>query len=92
LRRAARLDANHEEITNAIRGRGWKVQSLASLGKGVPDLLVSGLGDTMLVEVKHGKNELTPDQVKWHAEWLGRIEIVRTLERVGELFPLIEMP
>jgi hypothetical protein len=53
------------------------VQSLAGLGDGVPDLLV-GLRDKriVLIEVKDGakppsERKLTPDQIKWHADWDG---------------------
>ena len=41
MRRAARVDSNHIEIVKAFRKLGCSVLSLASLGKGVPDLLVA---------------------------------------------------
>lgn len=38
--RAAKTDANQTAIVEALRARGHRVQSLAGVGKGVPDLLV----------------------------------------------------
>ena len=38
--RAARVDQNHVEIVKALRDHGAFVVSLATVGKGVPDLLV----------------------------------------------------
>lgn len=76
MRRAARTDANHEEIVKALRAVGATVQSLAAVGHGVPDLLVGYQGKTILMEVKDGKKppskrELTEDQVKWIDSWSG---------------------
>jgi Holliday junction resolvase len=75
--RAAKTDANQTEIVSALRSAGCKVQSLASVGDGVPDLLV-GLPNRrlVLVEVKDGDKppsdrKLTPKQVTWHAQWEG---------------------
>ena len=74
--RAARIDANHEQVVSALRAAGASVQSLAGVGKGVPDLLVGFQGKTMLMEVKDGKKtpserRLTEDQLKWHGAWRG---------------------
>jgi Holliday junction resolvase len=74
--RAARIDANHEQVVSALRAAGASVQSLAGVGKGVPDLLVGFQGKTLLMEVKNGKKtaserRLTEDQVRWHGAWRG---------------------
>jgi hypothetical protein len=50
------------------------------VGKGVPDLLVARQGRNYLLEVKAPSGDLTPDQVKFHADWRGQIAIVRTKE------------
>jgi Holliday junction resolvase len=76
MRRAAKIDANQEAVVIALRATGATVQSLAAIGKGVPDLLVGHQGQTFLIEVKDGKKapsarQLTEDQVKWHGEWKG---------------------
>ena len=74
--RAAKIDANQIEIVKALRMAGATVQSLASVGHGVPDLLIGYANRTALIEVKDGakvksKQQLTPDQVNWHANWRG---------------------
>jgi Holliday junction resolvase len=74
VRRAAKIDANQDAVTIALRAAGAKVQSLAATGKGVPDLLCQYKGTFYLIEVKDGQKtpsqrRLTPDQVKWHEEW-----------------------
>ena len=74
--RAAKIDANQTEIVAALRAAGANVQSLAGVGKGVPDLLVGIAGKLALFEVKDGKKvksaqKLTPDQVEWHKKWEG---------------------
>jgi hypothetical protein len=76
MRRAAKVDANQSDIVDALRSVGAKVQPLHQVGGGVPDLLVGINGRLMLIEVKDGSRppsdrKLTPDQVKWHAEWTG---------------------
>jgi Holliday junction resolvase len=74
MRLAAKTDANQIQVVSALRAAGAQVQSLAAVGKGVPDLLVKYQGALYLIEVKDGrqppsKRQLTPDQVKWHEEW-----------------------
>jgi Holliday junction resolvase len=74
MRRAAKIDANQEAVVIALRAAGAQVQSLAAVGKGVPDLLCQYKGTFYLIEVKDGQKppsqrKLTEDQVKWHSEW-----------------------
>jgi hypothetical protein len=76
MRRAAKVDENQEQIVKALRAVGATVQSLAAVGKGVPDLLVGYHGQTILIEVKDGtkspsRQALTEDQLKWHGAWNG---------------------
>jgi hypothetical protein len=76
MRRAAKVDANQEQIVEALRTAGATVQTLAAVGKGVPDLLVGFQGKTLLLEVKDGRRppserRLTEDQLKWHGAWRG---------------------
>jgi hypothetical protein len=80
-RRAARIDANHGEIVEALETAGAVVQSLAAVGDGCPDLLVSRAGHMWLIEVKDGakapsKRALTPDQVNWRSRWRGPVHVV----------------
>ena len=74
--RAAKIDANQEKVVDALRAAGATVQTLATVGKGVPDLLVGYQGKTLLLEVKDGRKppsarKLTQDQLKWHGAWRG---------------------
>lgn len=76
MRRAAKVDANQEQVVSALRAVGASVQTLAAVGKGVPDLLVGYQGKTLLLEVKDGnkppsERRLTEDQLKWHGAWRG---------------------
>ncbi len=79
----ARTDANHHVIVDALRKVGATVQSLAAVGKGVPDLLVGWQGQNYLMEIKDGskapsERKLTADQIKWHGDWKGRVYIVNS--------------
>jgi hypothetical protein len=76
--RAAKVDANHAAVVSALRAAGANVESLAGVGKGVPDLLVGvpGTKRLALFEVKDGskqpcKQKLTGPQQEWHAKWSG---------------------
>jgi Holliday junction resolvase len=76
VRRAAKVDANQDSVVSALRAAGATVQSLAAVGKGVPDLLVGYKGKTLLMEVKDGRKplsaqRLTEDQLTWHGNWKG---------------------
>jgi hypothetical protein len=78
VRRAAKVDANQAAIVEALRACGASVQSLAAVGKGVPDLLVGLRTRNYLIEVKDGSKppsarKLTPDQVQWHTKWAGQV-------------------
>lgn len=84
-RRAARTDANHAAIVDALRACGATVQSLAAVGEGCPDLLVGYRSRNVLLEVKNGlsapsRRQLTDDQKDWHAAWKGRAHVVKTIE------------
>ena len=66
MRIHGKVDANHPEIVAALRGVGAFVQSLADVGSGCPDLLVSFRGKWFVFEVKSPGGKLTPDETKWH--------------------------
>lgn len=74
MRRAAKVDANQEQVVSALRFAGVKVLSLAAMGKGVPDLLCYFHGRLVMLEVKDGDKapsarKLTEDQQAFHKEW-----------------------
>ena len=81
MRRAARTDANQQEIMEYLALKGCSVRSLASVGKGIPDLLVGYKGVNLLLEVKDGnktasQQKLTPDQVEFFNNWNGQVMVV----------------
>jgi len=76
------VDANQGEIVSALLGAGCCVQSLASVGRGCPDLLVySPLRGLLLIEIKDGQKPPSKDvseaQKTWHKNWKGHVSIVR---------------
>jgi len=99
MRRAAKVDDNQAAIVEALRLRGHRVQSLAALGAGVPDLLV-GLAPRfgralVLLEVKTKRNKrgdshkLTAREAEWHSEW--RHYPVRTVDDVESAITACEV-
>jgi hypothetical protein len=84
MRRAAKVDSVQEEIVSALRDAGARVQSLAAIGKGCPDILVAngeGIWSSLyLMELKTGKAEPNELQKKWHIEWNAPVYVVRTPE------------
>lgn len=91
MRRAARVDDNQAEIVKALRQVGAKVQSLAPIGNGCPDLLVAFRQVNFLFEVKDGSKppsarKLTPDEAAWIAGWGAPVFVVNSaVEAVGIL-------
>lgn len=87
--RAAKIDANQNEIVDALRKSGCSVQILSNVGKGCTDLVVGipfrGTGLNLMMEIKDGNKpksaqKLTPDQVEWHNNWKGHKVVVNSAE------------
>ena len=79
MRRAAKVDANHQAIRSALRRCGWKVIDLSRAGNGVPDLLALKGESLRLVEVKSDKGKLTAWQALLQLEgW--PIHILRSVD------------
>ncbi len=86
MRTYPRLDSNHGQIVTALRAVGATVQSLASVGKGCPDILVGINGRNWLMEIKDGdkspsRQSLTAEEVIWHNEWKGKVSIVTDVKQ-----------
>lgn len=93
MRRAARVDANHADLVKLARSVGASVQSLASIGRGCPDLLIGYRHTNYVVEVKDGtkspsERALTPDEADWHATWRGRVAVIESPEQLLALLGL----
>lgn len=80
---AARVDANQAEVVMALRRIGASVQVLHTVGRGCPDILVGYRGRCYLFEIKDGAKypsarKLTPEEEKWHKDWMGQVAIVES--------------
>lgn len=83
MRRHGKIDANHVEAVKQLRQAGFTVQSLASVGKGCPDLLVGRNGTNLLIEMKDGEKKpseqlMTSEQLKWSLAWKGQVRIAKS--------------
>ena len=70
-----RLDANHDEIRQALEDVGCTVDPGGPL-----DLIVGRNERTYLLEIKTAKGKLRPKQVKFLARWKGHAATVRTVD------------
>lgn len=83
MRRAAKTDTNQTAIVNGLRKMGAGVTSMAPLGRGVSDLLVSFRQRWYVMEVKSEDGELNPDQVRWIGDQKAPVYTVRSLEQAS---------
>jgi hypothetical protein len=86
--RVARVDANQAEIVEALREAGCFVQSLATIGKGCPDIMVGRGMKWHVMEIKDGTKppsarKLTPDEERWHqrAKLFAPVHVVESAEQ-----------
>lgn len=99
MRHAAKVDNNQPALVAQLRGAGYHVALTHTLGRGFPDIIVTGprlpSGDVaaLLVEVKDGRGKLTEDEREWHATYPegGPLIVARCAEDVlawfGRLTP-----
>lgn len=80
MRKHGRVDKNQKEIVDALRKAGATVLSLADVGNGCPDLLVSFRDELYLMEIKDESGKLTSDEANFFDAWGGNAYIVRTVE------------
>lgn len=90
MRRAARVDANQNEIVQALRDVGASVAVTSMIGEGFPDLVVGFRGRNYLFEIKDGskppsKRKLTPDEQEWHDLWRGAADVVISIDVALEI-------
>lgn len=94
MRRAARVDANQEQIVSALRAAGASVTVI----KLPVDLLVGYAGITSLVEVKnpqsqYGKKGLNSNQSDFLAGWNGGpVVMVDSPESALQMLRMMEKP
>lgn len=73
MRKHGKIDLNQPEIVKALRQVGAEVTSIADMGNGIADILVSFRRSWYVIEIKNG--ELTPSAQKlkpMEAEWISR--------------------
>ena len=92
MRRAARVDANQEQVVSALRACGATVR-IVTQGDGLPDLLVGYRGYTLLLELKDGTKppsarKLTPAEEKFFNEWKGGL--LAKVESVDEALDILK--
>lgn len=92
MRRAARVDANQEQVVSALRACGAYVR-IVTQGDGLPDLLVGYRGYTLLLEVKDGRKppsarKLTEAEEKFFQEWQGGL--LAKVESVDEALDILK--
>ncbi len=85
MKKYGRTDDNHPEIVEALRKTGHSVVSLASLGGGIPDLLVGRNGINCLLEVKDGskppsQRKLTDSESGFITDWRGQVSVVTDIQ------------
>lgn len=77
------VDANHNEIGDALRAAGCDVESVAAVGNDFPDWVVGYRGQNFLLEVKSEKGRLTEGQKRFHHKeygWKGQKAVVRNID------------
>jgi Holliday junction resolvase len=80
MKQRARVDKNHPELVACLRKLGCSVLSLATVGKGCPDLLISYQKQCYLVEVKSEHGKLNTWQEEWGRRWGSPVYVVKTKE------------
>lgn len=91
MRTKARTDKNHTEVSAGLRKLGLSVESIHTLGKGRPDILVGCYGRNFLFEIKTTpEGRLTETEQGWFNQWQGQKAIVwdveSALQRIYESF------
>jgi Holliday junction resolvase len=85
VRLKGKVDSNQAAIVSEFRRRGYLVLSLASHGRGIPDLLIFDGDRLSLIEVKSKEGKLTPAQIDFQA--LGwPVIVVRSISDLEEFF------
>jgi Holliday junction resolvase len=95
MRRAARRDANHALIRDALRHLGYTVADTASLGNGFPDLVAHDGHHVLLVEVKDpdkpaSARKLTRDERAFVAAWAPFAIVVHYTDEVIRAFEALQ--
>lgn len=89
-----KTDANHKKLIDMLRKiPNISVFSTHTIGKGFPDIVIGYKGLNYLIEIKDGNKppsarKLTEDEVKFHSQWKGQINVV---ENFGDLIKILNL-
>lgn len=91
--RAARTDANHAAVRDALRAIGASVADTSAVGGGFPDLVVGFRSRNFFFEVKDGakspsRRGLTKAQKAFAASWRGQWDCVYSVDEAIHLVGL----
>ena len=89
FRRAAKKDANHNEVADAFKSLGYSVLDVSQL-KNCCDLIAAKGKRTIAVEVKDGSKppsarKLSSGEMQFKADWCGEWALVESVNDVIEL-------
>jgi len=79
--RRVKRDANHAKIVRALEKAGRRVEDMAAVGGGFPDIIVHWGGRVVFMEIKNpdGRDRDESSQQKFRARWTGPpVVIVRS--------------
>lgn len=71
MRKIARKDKNHNEITAALKRCGFSVWDTHQMGNDFPDFICARAGVTAVVEVKSSSGSLSEGQKRFKNTWNG---------------------
>lgn len=89
FRRAARKDANHNEITDCFFSLGYSVLDISQL-KNACDAIVAKGKRTIAIEIKDGtkppsQRKLSDGETKFKESWNGEWALIESIEDVLKL-------
>lgn len=96
MRKRAKKDTNHNEIVRALADVGYLVAETHQIGAGFPDAVCAGVDRrtgmrrVWLLEIKHGRGRLTPDERTFHAQWGEHVNVVHSIDEAYRLVGVLE--
>jgi hypothetical protein len=88
---AAKIDANQNKVVKSLRGiPGVTVAITSQLGNGFGDFVVGYKKVNWIIELKDGnkppsQQQLTPDEVEFHENWKGQINVCNSFDEIFKL-------
>lgn len=86
-RRAAKSDANQQQIMDELRQLGVSVRSIHRHGEGIPDILCGWHGRTYIFEIKapSKRDDLTPAERAFQEHWRGQCDVITTTQEAWDI-------